>query len=163
MVDVTFCVNGRELSADVPSSTTLADFLRDDLHLTGCRVSCDSGVCGSCTVLVDGSPVAACSTFVFEVDKSSIETIEGLTAPDGRLHPIQQAFLQANAFQCGFCTSGFILSVKALLETHPSPDEVIIREWLKANICRCTGYKSIIEATRLAGAVLEARVDAQDA
>jgi carbon-monoxide dehydrogenase small subunit len=163
MVDVTFCVNGRELSADVATSTTLADFLRDDLHLTGCRVSCDGGVCGSCTVLVDGMPVAACSTFAFEIDNSSIETIEGLTAPDGGLHPVQQAFLQANAFQCGFCTSGFILSVKALLKMHPSPDEEIIREWLKANICRCTGYKSIIDATRLAGVMLEARTDAQNA
>jgi carbon-monoxide dehydrogenase small subunit len=156
MVEMTFCVNGREVSAHVPTSMTLADFLRNDLHLTGCRVSCDGGVCGSCTVLINGSPVAACSTFAFEIDSLSIETIEGLAAPDGSLHPIQQAFLQANAFQCGFCTSGFILSVKALLEMHPSPDEGTIREWLKANICRCTGYKSIIDATRLAGAMLQA-------
>jgi carbon-monoxide dehydrogenase small subunit len=154
MVDVTFCVNGREMSADVPTNKTLADFLRDDLYLTGCRIACDGGVCGACTVLVDGSPATACSTFAFEIDKSSVETIEGLAGPDGSLHTIQQAFLKSDAFQCGFCTSGFILSVKALLEMHPSPDERTIREWLKANICRCTGYKSIIDATRLASAMM---------
>jgi aerobic-type carbon monoxide dehydrogenase small subunit (CoxS/CutS family) len=149
-VGVTLTINGREVSVDVPTSRTLADFLREDLHLSGSRIACDGAVCGACTVLVDGLPTTACSTFVFDVDRSSIETIEGMASAGGELHPIQKAFLKSDAFQCGFCTSGFIMSVKALLLAHPEPDDQTIREWLKANICRCTGYNPIIEAAHLA-------------
>jgi aerobic carbon-monoxide dehydrogenase small subunit len=141
-------VNGRRCSLSVPPHKTLAELLRDDLNLSGCRVACDGDVCGSCTVLVNGQPSAACSTFAFQVDGSRIETIEGLS--DGRaLHPIQQAFLETNAFQCGYCTAGFIMSVKALLATHPDPSDHTILEWLRPNVCRCTGYKTILAATRL--------------
>ncbi len=153
MVSLSFEVNGHRRDVDLPANRMLADFLRDDLQLIGCRIACDGGVCGACTVLVDGLPTAACSTFVFEANGTSIETIEGLAAAGG-LHPIQQAFLASDAFQCGFCTAGFILSVKALLHRHPQPDEETIRDWLTANICRCTGYKSIIAAAKSASDLL---------
>jgi aerobic carbon-monoxide dehydrogenase small subunit len=148
-IDLTVNVNGQEKMLSVATSRTVADVLREDLNLTGCRVACDGEVCGSCTILIDGLPAAACSTFAFQVDGSRIETIEGLSA-GGDLHVIQQAFLEANAFQCGFCTSGFIMSVKALLAVDPAPTDDTIREWLKSNICRCTGYQTILEATRRA-------------
>ena len=153
MVEIHVTVNGRTISINVPPNRILADFLRDDLQLTGCRIACDGGQCGACTILIDGTPAAACSTFAFEANDASIETIEGLAAADGQLHPIQQAFLTSDAFQCGFCTSGFIMSVKALLRAHPAPDDDTIRDWLNGNICRCTGYNSIIEAARLASAM----------
>jgi len=153
MVDINVTLNGQAVSIDVIPNQTLADFLRDDLHLTGCRIACDSGQCGACTVLVDGMPMTACATFAFEAGGTSIETIEGLATPDGGLHPIQQAFLTSDAFQCGFCTSGFIMSVKALLQVNPVPDDETIRDWLNGNICRCTGYKSIIDAVRLASVI----------
>jgi carbon-monoxide dehydrogenase small subunit len=148
-IDLTVNINGQERLLSVATSRTVADVLREDLNLTGCRVACDGEVCGSCTVLIDGLPAAACSTFAFQVDGSRIETIEGLSAGDD-LHVIQQAFLEANAFQCGFCTAGFIMSVKALLAVDPAPTDDTIREWLKSNICRCTGYQTILEATRRA-------------
>src|ERR1700737_1775105 len=113
-IELAVTVNGQQKRLSVATSRTVADVLREDLNLTGCRVACDGEVCGSCTILIDGLPAAAFSTFAFKVDGSRIETIEGLSA-GGDLHVIQQAFLEANAFQCGFCTSGFIMSVKALL------------------------------------------------
>jgi aerobic carbon-monoxide dehydrogenase small subunit len=149
-------VNGQRCSLRVPTNKTLAELLREDLNLPGCRVACDGDVCGSCTVLVDGKPSTACSTFAFQIDGARIETIEGLS--DGRnLHPIQQAFLEANAFQCGFCTSGFVMSVKGLLAAHPDPADHTILEWLRSNVCRCTGYKSILAATKLAAQRMRAK------
>jgi aerobic carbon-monoxide dehydrogenase small subunit len=148
-VDVNCTINGRAHSAAVSTNRTLAELLRDDLNLQGCRIACDAEVCGACTVIADGKPVAACATFAFEADGADIETIESLS-DGGRLHPIQQAFLEANAFQCGFCTGGLVMSVKALLAAHPAPDDETILEWLRSNVCRCTGYKTILKATRLA-------------
>jgi aerobic-type carbon monoxide dehydrogenase small subunit (CoxS/CutS family) len=148
-LELNLSVNGRRCSRRISPSVTLAEFLREDLHLTGCRVACDSEVCGACTVLLDGRPVAACSTFAFQAEGTRIETIEGLSN-GAELHPVQQAFLETNAFQCGFCTAGLVLSVKALLEADPEPDDPTILEWLRANVCRCTGYKPILAATRLA-------------
>jgi carbon-monoxide dehydrogenase small subunit len=148
-IELAVTVNGQEKRLSVATNRTVADLLREDLNLTGCRVACDGEVCGSCTVLIDGLPAAACSTFAFEADGSSIETIEGLAENDV-LHAIQQAFLETNAFQCGFCTSGFVMSVKALLTIDPAPTDDTIRHWLKSNICRCTGYQTILDATRLA-------------
>ena len=148
-IELAVTVNGHEKRLSVATNRTVADLLREDLNLTGCRVACDGEVCGSCTVLIDGQPAAACSTFAFEVDGTSIETIEGLAENDV-LHAIQQAFLETNAFQCGFCTSGFVMSVKALLTIDPAPTDDTIRQWLKSNICRCTGYQTILDATRLA-------------
>jgi carbon-monoxide dehydrogenase small subunit len=148
-IDITLTVNGRTYRLSVPPRRMLADLLRDELRLTGCKIGCDQAVCGACTVLVDEMPVTACATFAFEVDGKAVTTIEGLGCA-GALHPIQQAFLEHGALQCGFCTPGMILSVKALLARYPDPDEPLIRQWLSANICRCTGYQMIIEAVRAA-------------
>ena len=133
----------------MPPRRVVADLLREDLQLPGCKIGCDQAVCGACTVLVDDLPVTACTTFAFELEGKAVTTIEGL-ARDGGLHPIQRAFLEHGAFQCGFCTPGMILSVKALLARHPDPNEGLIRQWLSANICRCTGYQTIVEAVRAA-------------
>jgi aerobic-type carbon monoxide dehydrogenase small subunit (CoxS/CutS family) len=148
-VDITLTVNGHTHRLNVPPRLILADLLREELQLTGCKIGCDQAVCGACTVLVEGVPVTACTSFVFELDGKALTTIEGLTAGDV-LDPVQQAFLDHGAFQCGFCTPGMILSVKALLARHPDPDELLIRQWLNANICRCTGYQMIVEAVRAA-------------
>ncbi len=142
-------VNGAARQCDVASSTVLADVLRDTLGLQGCKVACDQSVCGACTVLVDGNPVAACSSFAFASDGCAITTVEGLQK-NGVLHAVQTSFLENSAFQCGFCTSGMILSIVALLHTHPEPDDETIRDWLGGNVCRCTGYGAIVEAVRRA-------------
>jgi aerobic carbon-monoxide dehydrogenase small subunit len=147
-LDISVTVNGRPHRLSVAPRRILADVLREDLQLTGCKIGCDQAICGACTVLVDGVPTTACTTFAFELDGRALTTIEGLA--DRGLHPIQQAFLENGAFQCGFCTPGMILSVKALLERHPDPDEGLIRQWLNANICRCTGYRMIIDAVQAA-------------
>src|SRR5437016_931365 len=148
-VDISITVNRRPCLLSVPTNRTVADLLREELLLTGCKIGCDQGVCGACTVLVDDLPVTACTTFAFELDGKSVTTIEGLSE-DGQLHPVQRAFLDHSAFQCGFCTPGMILSVRALLDRHRDPDELMIRQWLGANICRCTGYQMIIQAVRAA-------------
>lgn len=148
-IDITVTINRRTYRLNVPPNRIFADLLREDLLLTGCKIGCDQAVCGACTVLVDGLPVTACTTFAFELDGTVVTTIEGLSE-EGMLHPIQRTFLEHSAFQCGFCTPGMILSVKALLEHYSDPDETTIRQWLDANICRCTGYQMIIEAVRAA-------------
>jgi carbon-monoxide dehydrogenase small subunit len=148
-IDITVTINRRTQRLNVPPNRIFADLLREDLLLTGCKIGCDQAVCGACTVLVDGLPVTACTTFAFELDGTAVTTIEGLSE-EGMLHPIQRTFLEHSAFQCGFCTPGMILSVKALLEHYSDPDETTIRQWLDANICRCTGYQMIIEAVRAA-------------
>jgi aerobic carbon-monoxide dehydrogenase small subunit len=145
----TFIVNGVTHELGVADNQTLADLLRDQLGLTGCKIGCDQGLCGACTVLVDGVPVAACSTFAFMADGATIETIEGL-ASRNRIDPVQQAFLETGAVQCGFCTAGMILSVHALLRRVPDPDDATISHWLEAHVCRCTGYAAILNAVRLA-------------
>jgi carbon-monoxide dehydrogenase small subunit len=148
-IDISLTVNGRPHRLRIAPRRVVADVLREDLYLTGCKIGCDQAVCGACTVLVDELPVTACTTFAFELDGKSVTTIEGL-ADEAELHPIQRAFLEHGAFQCGFCTPGMVLSVKALLARHPDPDEKLIRGWLSANICRCTGYRMIIEAVQAA-------------
>jgi carbon-monoxide dehydrogenase small subunit len=142
-------VNGRRVRAVVPAHRMLLDFLRDELGLTGAKRACDVQVCGACTVLVDGLPVSACTYLAFEINAKTVETCEGL-AHDGQLHPIQQAFVEAGALQCGFCTPGMIMISKALLSDHPDPSVEEIKEYLHGNICRCTGYKKIIEAIQAA-------------
>jgi carbon-monoxide dehydrogenase small subunit len=148
-IDISVTVNGRLHRLNVSPRRIVADLLRDDLSLTGCKIGCDQAACGACTVLVDDVPVTGCTTFAFELDGKSVTTIEGL-AVGNELHPIQRAFLDHGAFQCGFCTPGMILSVKALLARHPDPGEALIRQWLDANICRCTGYQMIIDAVHAA-------------
>ena len=140
-------VNGEERRADVAPNLMLVDLLRERFRLTGTKVACDQAVCGACTVLIDGAPAAACATFAFAADGRSVITIEGL-ARNGALDPVQAAFKANSAFQCGYCTPGMILVTKALLAEHPEPDDATIRDWLSANICRCTGYQMIFEAVR---------------
>jgi carbon-monoxide dehydrogenase small subunit len=144
-----FTVNGVSRELMVADEQTLADLLRDQLGLTGCKVGCDQAVCGACTVLMGGNPVAACSTFAFMAEGAEITTIEGLAARD-RLDPVQQAFLETGAVQCGFCAAGLVLSVHALLRRVPDPDDATIAHWLEAHVCRCTGYVAILDAVRLA-------------
>lgn len=143
--DIAFTLNGKPATARVESHTLLIDFLREARGLRGTKRSCDMQVCGACTVLVDGRPVSSCTTLAVDVDGAAITTIEGLGTPEA-LDPVQQAFLDHSALQCGFCTPGFILSVKALLTKNPSPSREEIVHHLNGNLCRCTGYHKIIEA-----------------
>lgn len=144
-----FCLNGRAVERSVPIERTLADLLHDDLGLAGTKLGCARGVCGACVTLVDGKPLASCSTFAFQVDGCDVLSIEGLGSP-GRLHAVQQAFVDCAAFQCGYCTAGMVLLSKALLDRDPDPMRETIVEWISSNVCRCTGYAQIIEAVQLA-------------
>jgi carbon-monoxide dehydrogenase small subunit len=142
-------VNGRTYTRTVEPRTTLADFLRDDLDLTGTHVGCEHGVCGACTVLLDGQPVRSCLLFAIQLDGAVLTTVEGL-ADGERLHPIQEAFREHHGLQCGFCTPGLLLTAKALLEENPAPTDREIREAIAGNLCRCTGYHFIVDAIRAA-------------
>jgi carbon-monoxide dehydrogenase small subunit len=144
-ISIQFTLNGVGRQVVVPANMLLVDFLRDNEQLKGAKIGCSRGVCGSCTVLIDGTPVAACSTFAFQADGRSVFTVEGL-ARGGALDPVQQAFIDNAAFQCGYCTSGMILMTKALLAENKTPDRATIVEWLSSNVCRCTGYAQIIAA-----------------
>lgn len=143
-------INGEIYEVLIEPRTTLIKVLREDLGLTGTKHSCDTGDCGACTVLIDGRPVVSCLTLAIEVQGKDILTIEGLEQ-DGKLHPLQQAFVDYFAVQCGFCTPGMILSAKALLDKNPRPTEEEVREAISGNLCRCTGYVKIIEAIMAAG------------
>ena len=145
VIDVTATVNGRTHVRTIAPRTTLAEFLRDDLGLTGTKLSCEMQVCGVCTVLIDGLPVSACTYLAADVDGREVSTIEGLATGD-RLHPIQQAFIDHFALQCGFCTPGFVMMAKALLDEVPQPSEEQVIDHLEGSICRCTGYKPILDA-----------------
>ena len=137
-------VNGTPVQGDVEPRTLLSDFLRHDLRLTGTHVGCEHGVCGACTVQVDGEPVRSCLMFAVQIDERSVRTVEALA--DGDLHPLQRAFHEAHALQCGFCTAGFLMSLESFLREHPDPSEGEVREALAGNLCRCTGYEAIVEA-----------------
>ena len=142
---ITVNVNGRERELSVKSNQTLLEVLRDDLRLKGTREGCSVGVCGSCTVLVDGKPVSSCLMLASNAEGREVLTIEGL-ARDGNLDPVQQAFLDHQAFQCGFCTPGMIMAVKGLLNENPTPDEAEVRDYLSGNICRCGTYVEVMAA-----------------
>jgi aerobic-type carbon monoxide dehydrogenase small subunit (CoxS/CutS family) len=146
-------VNGQPVALALEPRAILLDVLRDRLGLTGAKRSCDMQVCGACTVLVDGRPVSSCCTLAYEAAGRAVETIEGLAGPDG-LHPIQQAFVDNAAIQCGFCTPGFVLTAKALLADTPRPTRAEIEEGLGGNLCRCTGYWNILAAVEDAAARL---------
>ena len=151
MIDKTIelTVNGAPRSANTEVRSSLADFLREKLELTGTHLGCEHGVCGACTVLVNGEPVRSCLMLAVQADGADVTTIEGLADGD-TLHPLQQAFMESFGFQCGFCTPGFVMSALALLRDHPEADETMVREELSGNICRCTGYQSIIDGVLLA-------------
>jgi aerobic-type carbon monoxide dehydrogenase small subunit (CoxS/CutS family) len=143
-------VNGEPWSGEVDVRHTLADLLRGELGLTGTHLGCEHGVCGACTVLVDGDATRSCLTLAVQVRGSEVVTVEGL-ANGEVLHPVQQAFWESFAFQCGFCTPGFVMSTVALLRDNPDADEAEIRETLSGNVCRCSGYQTIVEGALLAG------------
>ena len=145
-----FNLNGRSVETQYEAQETLAEVLRDRFNLNGTKISCEVEVCGACTVLVDGLPVSACTHLAYEVRERNVLTIEGMARPDGTLHPIQQAFIDEFAFQCGFCTPGMILAAKALLDENPRPEEADIIHHMDGNICRCTGYVSIVRAIQRA-------------
>jgi carbon-monoxide dehydrogenase small subunit len=153
---VTFHVNDRQVTLSVATRTNLVDALRDGLGLTGTHVGCEHGVCGACTVLLDGDPVRSCLMLAVQVDGAAITTVEGL-APDGeRLHPVQEAFRLEHGLQCGFCTPGILLTAVALLRETPEPSDEAIRVGLAGNLCRCTGYQNIVRAVRRASRLLAA-------
>ena len=138
-------VNGRAVSLEIQPQMTLLDLLRDRLSLKGAKRSCDLQVCGACTILVDGHAVSSCTYLAYEARGADVLTIEGL-ADGNTLHPMQQAFIDNGAFQCGFCTPGMILAAKSLLDETPRPSEEKVKEYMEGNICRCTGYRKILEA-----------------
>jgi carbon-monoxide dehydrogenase small subunit len=143
-------VNGEPREATVEARLTLADYLREACRLTGTHLGCEHGVCGACTVLVDGAAVRSCLVFAVQANGAEVTTVEGLGDPDGGLSPVQQAFRNAHGLQCGFCTPGFVMSITAFLRDNPDPTDREIREALTGNLCRCTGYQGIIKAVQLA-------------
>ena len=145
-VSVSFNLNGDPVTANVPVSWTLLKTLRETFELTGAKEGCGVGDCGACTVIIDGDAVNACLYPIPEIEGKNVLTIEGVARPDGSLHPIQKAFIENNGVQCGFCTSGMIMSAKALLEENPEPTEGDIRTAISGNLCRCTGYVQIVES-----------------
>lgn len=146
---ITVTVNGEKYTRSVKVHRTFLEFLRDELYLTGTKEGCNEGECGACTILFDGKPLNSCMMLAVEADGHDILTVEGL-AKNGQLHPLQEAFIEVGAVQCGFCTPGMLLSAKACLDQFPDPTEEIIRKELEGNICRCTGYNRIVEAVLLA-------------
>jgi carbon-monoxide dehydrogenase small subunit len=154
LVEITCKVNGKAIKLEVDCTHTLARVLREQLGLIGTKLSCEQGECGACTVIVDGKAVNSCLVLAAEVDGCEVSTIEGL-AVGGELHPIQAAFIEEGAVQCGYCTSGMIMSTKALLAENPDPTEAAIREALAGNLCRCTGYARILQAVTSAAKKLQ--------
>jgi carbon-monoxide dehydrogenase small subunit len=142
---VELIVNGQLQSVEVSARRMLSDLLRDDLFLTGTKRGCETGVCGACSVLMDGEVVKSCLSLAVQAQGKEITTIEGL-AQDGELHPLQQAFMEKGGLQCGYCTPGFLMTATALLNENPDPTEEEVRHWLNGNLCRCTGYVGIVEA-----------------
>jgi carbon-monoxide dehydrogenase small subunit len=154
-VTVTVTVNGTQHTRKVEPRLLLSDFLRHDLGLTGTHVGCEHGVCGACTVLFDGEPVRSCLMFAVQADGHEVLTVEALGTMDD-LHPLQEAFREAHAVQCGFCTPGFLMSLLPFLEQNPDPTEKEIREAISGNLCRCTGYQHIVDAVKLAAEKMRA-------
>jgi carbon-monoxide dehydrogenase small subunit len=143
---INLTVNGQRYEKSVSTRKTLADFLRQDLNLTGTHIGCEHGVCGACTIILNDHPVRSCLLLAVQADACVLETIEGMASPTGDLHPLQQAFQDHHALQCGFCTPGFLLTLKAALQANPDLTEPQLREAISGNLCRCTGYQQIIDA-----------------
>lgn len=153
-MNLQFNLNGKRIEVECEAQETLAEVLRNRLNLTGTKISCEVQVCGACTVLVNGLPVSSCTQLAYEARGKDVLTIEGLEKPDGTLDPIQQAFIDDFAFQCGFCTPGMIMSAKALLEENPKPSRDEIIHYMDGNICRCTGYVPIVAAIQRAAGMM---------
>ena len=148
-MQVQLTVNGKQVAVDVPPNTLLVQTIREHLHLTGTHVGCDTAQCGACTVILNGHAVKSCNVLAAQVAGAEITTIEGLAKEDGTLHPMQAAFKECHGLQCGFCTTGMVMSAVDLCTHHPKADETEIRELLEGNICRCTGYQNIVKAVVL--------------
>jgi carbon-monoxide dehydrogenase small subunit len=151
---VRLTVNGTLFERHVEPRRHLGDFLRQDLHLTGTHIGCEHGVCGACTVIVNDAPVRSCLMFAGQANGATVRTVEGLAQSDGQLHPIQQAFWNRHGLQCGFCTPGMMMTLAALLAENPAADEAEIRDAISGNLCRCTGYETIVDAALDAARVL---------
>jgi carbon-monoxide dehydrogenase small subunit len=160
LFDVSLVVNGVPRRARVPARRLLSDFLRHDLRLTGTHVGCEHGVCGACTVLVDGVPARSCLMLAVTADGARVTTVEGLARPDGTLSPVQQAFADCHGLQCGFCTPGFLTTITAALAENPSPSPDEAREIIGGNLCRCTGYQNIVQSVLRAAELARGRAGA---
>jgi carbon-monoxide dehydrogenase small subunit len=154
---ISVAVNGVARQSQVPPRLSLVDWLRDELHLTGTHIGCEHGICGACSILLDGEPVRACLMFAVQAHGHSITTVEGLANPDGTLSVLQDSFCQTHGLQCGYCTPGMLIAAQALLNTTPQPSETQIREAIGGNLCRCTGYQQIVEAVQLAAERMASR------
>ncbi|BCK55008.1 (2Fe-2S)-binding protein [Nocardia wallacei] len=159
-VDIEVRINGARRTDRVPPRLTLADYLRERCGLTGTHLGCEHGVCGACTVLLDGAAVRSCLVFAVQADGAELTTVEGVADADGQLSPVQAAFRDEHGLQCGFCTPGFIVSVTAFLRDNPDPTDAEIREAISGNLCRCTGYQGIVRAVRAAADTMSAAPDA---
>ena len=146
---ITMTVNGREVSGYAEARLTLVDFLRDVIGLKGTHIGCEHGVCGACSVIIDGQPARSCLMYAVMAEGLNIRTVEGLEGPNGELSPLQDAFWENHAMQCGYCTPGMLIATHALLEENPNPNEEEIREAIGGNLCRCTGYQQIVEAVQM--------------
>ena len=152
MTTIELKVNGRSVKAHVSPRTHLADLLREELRLTGTHVGCEHGVCGACSVMLDGAPVRACLMFAVQADGARITTVEGLANADGSMSMLQDAFCEAHGLQCGYCTPGMLIAASDLVARNPAPDDAAIRDAIGGNLCRCTGYRQIVDAVKLAAA-----------
>ena len=150
-------VNGKRCSAQVPARLSLVDWLREELRLTGTHIGCEHGVCGACSVMLDGEAVRACLMYAVQAHGHRVTTVEGLAQPDGSMSPLQDAFCEAHGLQCGYCTPGMLIAAQALLDANPRPTEEQIREAIGGNLCRCTGYQQIVEAVQHAADRLAAQ------
>jgi carbon-monoxide dehydrogenase small subunit len=155
--DIELSVNGVSYRHGVESRMLLSDFLRHDLLLAGTHVGCEHGVCGACTVLLDGAPVRSCLMLAVQANGHELSTVEGLTTPAGELHPVQQAMHDHHGLQCGYCTPGILMTMTAFLQENPQPSEHAVREALSGNLCRCTGYQNIVDAMLAAAQAMQAR------
>ncbi|TMH80168.1 MAG: (2Fe-2S)-binding protein [Betaproteobacteria bacterium] len=143
-------VNGKRRSSQVPARLSLVDWLREDLYLTGTHIGCEHGICGACSVMLDGESVRSCLMYAVQADGHRVTTVEGLANPDGSLSVLQDSFCETHGLQCGYCTPGMLIASQALLNSNPNPSEAQIRDAIGGNLCRCTGYQQIVEAVRLA-------------
>ncbi len=157
--EVSLTINGQQYRGVVEPRKLLTDFLRDDLGLTGTHVGCEHGVCGACTVQLNGEPVRSCLMFAVQVNGAELKTIEGLAPSANELHPLQDKFWELHGLQCGFCTPGILLTAEALLREIPNPNEDTIREWIAGNLCRCTGYQNIVTAIQEAAKAMSSSKD----